>query len=197
MTWPTLAFPSTGLGQKAATPVVITLVNNGAAAVPVASVTDSDTTEFPWTTTCSVGASLAAGSACAVTAQFTPGALGARTATVTIDANGSTQTFTLTGTGVAPVNPQASIAPADGTASSTVFTFSVAGLTAGGQATLYTNYKPATGAPPQTFPAMTWTADGNGNLSVLSMPDAPGAYENWVVDSSSGVASNHVTHTVE
>jgi hypothetical protein len=196
MTWPTLAFPLTGLGAQALTPVVITLVNTGGGPVPVASVTDNDTGEFPWTTTCTVGGSLAAGSSCAVTAQFTPAAIGARTATLTISANASTQTFELTGSGVATLNPRVDVSPGVAPPSS-VFTLSVTGLTAGGQATLLTSYTPAQGNPPLAFDSTVWAADANGALTIASTPDAPGVYENWLVDASSGRSTNHVTHTVQ
>ena len=123
MTWPTLAFPAVGLGSTAP--------------VPVASVSDSNAGEFPFTTTCSVGGSLGPGSTCTVTAQFTPTALGARTATLTIGANSATQTFDLTGAGVAPVKPQLMIDLATGPPS-TIFTLTVTGATTGGSLTLHT-----------------------------------------------------------
>jgi hypothetical protein len=104
MTVADLAFPTTGLGSAARTPVVITLFNNGASAVPVTSVTDSDVQEFPWTTTCDLAGGLAPKSGCTVTAQFTPNATGARTGTLTIAANSGTQSFALTG-GRRSVNP--------------------------------------------------------------------------------------------
>ena len=55
MTWGTLAFPSTGVGTTSTAPVVITLWNTGASAVPVTSVTDSNADEFPWTSTWGTG----------------------------------------------------------------------------------------------------------------------------------------------
>ena len=196
MTWATLAFPSTGVGTTSTMPVVIALSNTGAGAVPVGSVTDSNTDEFPWTSTCAIGGSLAAHSNCTVTAQFKPTATGAQTATVTISADSTTQTFSLTGSGVAPVNPRASISPASGSAS-TVFTLTGSGLTAGGQVRLQTVYTPAQGNPDIPFAPTTWTADAGGNLTISSTSDARGSYENWLVDVASGTSSNHVTHQVQ
>ena len=196
MTWPTLAFASTGIGQSATTPVVITLWNTGASPVPVASVTDSNTDEFPWTTTCQVGGSLPANSTCAVTAQFKPTALGTRTATLTIAANAASTGLALTGTGVPYVSPKASVTPASGDAT-TVFTLAVSTATPSGQVALYTTYTPAPGNPNISFTTTTWTADASGNLSISASSDRPGVYENWFVDISSGLSSNHIFHTVQ
>jgi HYDIN/CFA65/VesB family protein len=196
MTWATLAFPSTGIGTTSITPVVITLWNTGASAVAVSSVTDSNTDEFPWTSTCNVAGSLQPNSSCAVTAQFRPSATGAQTATLTIDANSKTQTFSLTGTGVAPVNPRVSISPVSGS-TSTVFTLTASGLTPSGQVTFQTAYMPARGNPDIPFAPTTWTADAGGNLTIASTSDAPGSYENWLVDVASGISSNHATHQVQ
>jgi hypothetical protein len=196
MTWATTTFPSTSVGTSASTPVVITLSNYGTAPVPVASVSDDNRTEFPWTTTCSVGGSLAANSTCAVTAQFTPNALGAQTTTLTINANGANQTFALSGAGIAAVNPHVTISPASGSVS-TIFTLSVTGMTPGGSLTLNTAYTPAPGNPSVPFAPTTWTADANGNVTISLTSNAPGTYDNWLVDVASGLSTNHVTHTVQ
>jgi hypothetical protein len=195
MTWSTLAFSSTGVGTTAATPVVITLWNTGASAVPVASVTDTNSVEFPWTTSCSLSGSLAPNSTCAVTAQFVPDAMGAQTATLTINANSAAQTFRLTGTGVPLVSPHVSVTPAAGSAS-TVFAVSMTGMTPSGTLTLNTAYTPAQGNPDIPFSPTTWTADASGALTISSTSDAPGTYDNWVVDTASGLSSNHVLHTI-
>src|ERR1041385_8033673 len=95
MTWPTTAFAQTAVGATAATPVVVTLSNYGAAGVSVASVVSSNAAEFPFTTSCTVGGTLASNSTCQVTANFSPSTTGARTSTLTIGANGATQTLSL------------------------------------------------------------------------------------------------------
>ena len=178
------------------TPLVVTLWNTGAAAVPVASVTDSNNDEFPWTTTCQLSGSLAANANCTVTTQFKPNALGAQTATLTINANSTSQALSLSGTGAANVNPQLSISPASGSAS-TVFALSVTAATPGGQLALQTIYTPAAGNPDISFAATTWTADASGRLTVSATSNSPGLYENWFVDVASGLLTNHIFHAVQ
>jgi len=194
MTWAGLAFPTTGVGTTSPTPVVITLSNNGTTAVPVASITDSNAGEFPFTTTCQVGGSLAPSSICAVTTQFRPSGIGPRSATLAINANGTTQSLALTGTG-ATVNPQISLVAA-GDVAPNVFTLPGTGFTPGGIVELHTNYTPAPGNPPNVVPTTTWLADTLGNVTASVTTVAPGTYEHWMLDVTSGVQSNHVTHVV-
>ena len=196
MTWNNPAFPSTGLGATSTTPLVVTLWNNGAAAVPVTSVTDSNAGEFPWTTTCQLAGSLAPNSTCTVTTRFTPSAMGAQTATLTINANSTSQDLALSGTGAAVINPQVAINPASGSAS-TVFTLSVTAATPGGQLALNTIYTPAAGSPDIPFATTAWAADASGKLTVSATSDSPGLYENWFVDIASGLATNHIFHAVQ
>jgi hypothetical protein len=196
MTWPTLTFPTTGLGAQARTPVVITLWNGGTSGVPVTSATDTDITEFPLSTTCDFSGGLRPQSGCTVTAQFTPSATGARTATLTISANSATQTFALNGTAVGPVNPQLTIDITSGPPS-TVFTLSFTGGTPNGQLTFNTSYTAAPGNPGASFSPTAYLADANGALTIAATPDAPGVYENWITDESSGRSTTHVIHTVQ
>ena len=174
--------------------MIVTLWNTGTAAVAVASVADSNGDEFPFTTTCQLGGSLAASSTCNVTTKFKPNALGARTATLTISANGTSQAFALTGTG-ASINPQLSIAPA-GDVAPNVFTLSGTGMTPSGTVELHTTFTPAPGGSPMVIPTMTLTADTTGNVSAAVTTDVPGTYENWFLDLTSGISSNHVVHIV-
>jgi trimeric autotransporter adhesin len=103
----TLSFPpqfpnTTSTGQ------VITLTNTGGATLHISggaagvTVTGTNAAEFNKTTTC--GASLAAGLNCTITVTFTPNAVGAFAASVSIadDAFGHPQLVTLNGTGGAP-----------------------------------------------------------------------------------------------
>jgi hypothetical protein len=196
MTWGSPDFAATGLGTTSTAPFVVTLWNTGTVAVPVASVTDSNTDEFPWTTTCALAGSLAPASNCTVTANFKPNTMGARTATLTIGANSTTQTFALTGTGAAVVSPKVSVTPASGSAS-TVFTVALSGATPSGAVTLHTNYTPSPGNPNIAFASTSWTADASGNLSITTTSNTAGTYENWVVDAATGLSSNHVIHTVQ
>jgi len=194
MTWPGLVFATTGVGLTSASPIVITLSNTGSTAVPVASVTDSNAAEFPFTTNCQVGGSLSPSSFCSVATSFKPSALGARTGTVTINANGKSQDFAFSGTG-ATVSPQLTIAAA-GDVAPNVFTLSGTSMTPGGTVELHTTFTPAPGGSPMVVPTMTLTADTSGNVSAAVTTSVPGTYENWFVDLTSGLSSNHVVHTV-
>jgi hypothetical protein len=194
MTWPGTAFPTTGVGATSNTSIAVTLWNTGTAAVPVASVAESNPTEFPFSTTCQVGGSLPPSSTCTVTTQFKPSALGARNATLTITANGKSQDLALTGT-AANVSPQLAIAPA-GDVAPNVVTLSGTGMTPSGTVELHTIYTPAPGGTSNTIPTTTWTVDTSGNVTAAFTSDAPGAYEHWFVDLISGGVTNHVVHSL-
>jgi sugar lactone lactonase YvrE len=107
-----LAFPSTTV-NTAATPLPIALSNPGTAPLAIASIalTGPNAGSFSQANTC--GASLAAGATCTITVAFTPASLGALTAAVTVtdSASGSPHSATLTGTGTAPLIPQAVLSP--------------------------------------------------------------------------------------
>jgi len=78
----------------------VTVTNTGTSPATVASVTSSNPTEFPVTSTCSA---VAAGATCTIAVTFKPAAAGTRTATVTVtsDGAGSPQAIAVTGTGTA------------------------------------------------------------------------------------------------
>jgi hypothetical protein len=61
---------------------------------------------------------------------------------------------------------------------------------------LHTTYTPAPGNPPNVVPTTTWLADAVGNVTASVTTVAPGVYEHWLLDVTSGVSSNHVSHTV-
>jgi hypothetical protein len=86
----------------------ITLSNVGVTPLPISTIAISPSTDYSFTTTCPVGGSLAVGRSCSINLTFSPTAPGVRAATLTItDSNPnplSTQTVSLTGTGIAPVN---------------------------------------------------------------------------------------------
>jgi hypothetical protein len=164
--------------------------------VAIGSVTDSNVQEFPWTTTCAINGFLPAGTSCAITTQFKPSGLGAQTATLVVNANGNSQTLSLTGTGTQTVNPQLSITPAAGSAA-TPFALMLTGATPGGQLSLHTTYTPAPGNAPIDFATTVWTADSSGQLTVTTTHDSPGTFENWFVDTTTGLSSNHVVSTVQ
>ncbi len=98
-----LSFPVTVVGQTA-TAQSLLLNNAGSATLAVSgiSITGPNAGDFQQTSSC--GASIAAGSSCAISLTFTPAAVGTRTATVNIVDNtggtaGSVQTISLAGTG--------------------------------------------------------------------------------------------------
>jgi hypothetical protein len=196
ITWSSLTFPSTAVGTTSSTTVVTTLWNTSTTSVAVGSVTDSNLQEFPWSTTCPLGGSLAGEASCTVTAQFKPSTLGAQAATLVINADAKAQTLSLTGTGVPAVNLQLSIAPSTGSAT-TPFVLTLTGATPGGALSLHTTYTPAPGNADITFATTTWTADPSGQLTVTSSHDSPGTFENWFVDTATGLSSNHVVSIVQ
>ena len=112
---PALVF-SQQLGASSAAQTII-FSNTSSNAVSIGSIllSGANVTDFSLTTTC--GASLAPGANCTASATFTPAAAGPRAASLTFtdDAAGSSQTVTLSGTGVdipasaglrfIPVNP--------------------------------------------------------------------------------------------
>ena len=76
----------------------VTLTNTGTAALTITSITISK--KYTVTNTC--GSSLAAGSSCTITVSFAPTAVGTITGTVSVtdNASGSPQTFSMTGTAI-------------------------------------------------------------------------------------------------
>jgi len=196
ITWNGGAFPATAVGTTSSATVVATLWNTGTAAVAVGGVTSSNVAEFPWSSTCPLGAALAAGANCTVTAGFKPLSLGAQAASLVINANAQDQTLSLSGTGVQAVDPQVSIAPSAGSPS-TPFALTLAGATPNGQVTLNTTYTPAPGRMDIAFAPTTWTADASGRLTVTMTHDSPGTFENWFVDVTTNLSSNHVTSVVQ
>ncbi len=108
-----LTFPTTTTGTTAAAQMV-TLANSGTAALNLTGIALGGTnpTAFARSSTC--GATIAAGSACAITVSFSPSAAAAYTAAITLTDNAasSPQTITLSGTGVAPAaSAQAVLTP--------------------------------------------------------------------------------------
>ncbi|MGA8210630.1 MAG: choice-of-anchor D domain-containing protein, partial [Nocardioidaceae bacterium] len=85
----------------------VTLTNSGTAQVTIhdVSISGANAAEFSLgTTTCTVGANIAPHSTCVVQVRHRPVGLGAKTATLSIDADGEVRTVALTGNGVAPVD---------------------------------------------------------------------------------------------
>jgi hypothetical protein len=101
-----LTFSSQALSTSSSSQSV-TLSNPGSATLAISSITVSG--DFSETNTC--GSGLAANSSCTISVTFAPTATGSRTGSLTVadNANPSTQTVSLSGTGTAPV---ASLSPA-------------------------------------------------------------------------------------
>jgi len=87
-------------------PQIVTLTNTGTAPLTVSSVTLSGDSDFSQSSTCippGGSGSLAPLQQCQISVQFTPIAVGARTATLSINTNGGNLTIALAGTGTNPV----------------------------------------------------------------------------------------------
>lgn len=99
----TVAFGNQNVGTTSAAQN-ISVSNTGTAALSITSIILGGTNpgDFAETTTC--GASLAAGSSCAISVTFKPTAAGSRSASVSIsdNASGSPQSIALSGTGIGP-----------------------------------------------------------------------------------------------
>jgi hypothetical protein len=95
-------FPNRVVGTTSLVKAV-TLTNKGTSTLTIASITVTGTNpgDFAETNTC--GASVLAGAGCTINITFTPTAIGARSAAVSIkdNATGSPQTISLSGTGLA------------------------------------------------------------------------------------------------
>ena len=102
-----LTFANQLVGTRSAAQTV-TLSNLGATAMTVGAanitITGANATNFTRTTNC--GATLAAGSSCTINVRFGPTASGAMVAALSVATSdpAGTQTVSLTGTGVAPIN---------------------------------------------------------------------------------------------
>jgi sugar lactone lactonase YvrE len=97
---PTAAFGSVQVGTTSLSPQILTLTNAGTAALSITSysVTAGSAKFAVASTTCT--ASLAAGSSCTYSLNFSPNAIGAQTGTFSITDAVGTQTAALSGTGV-------------------------------------------------------------------------------------------------
>ncbi|MEL6223252.1 MAG: choice-of-anchor D domain-containing protein, partial [Cyanobacteria bacterium J06627_8] len=87
---------------------VVTLTNRGDRSIQVQSASLSNDNEFSISSDACSGNSLAAGSSCTITVQFTPQDMGDRSTTLTISdtATGSPRSLSITGTGAMVPRPQ-------------------------------------------------------------------------------------------
>src|ERR1019366_4153555 len=104
--------PSTTVGTSA-TPLPMTLSNPGTAALTITSisVTGANPSSFGQSNNC--GTSLAIGATCTITVTFTPASAAALSAAISVadSATGSPQSAAITGSGTAPLIPQAVLSP--------------------------------------------------------------------------------------
>ena len=96
-----VSFPDTLVGTVSSSTFVITFSSTGTAPVQISSITTSDISNFPVTTTCPVNGSLAAGSTCTITAKFQPGVAQTVTGQITISTSAGNGTVSLSGIGIA------------------------------------------------------------------------------------------------
>lgn len=127
----------------------ITMTNSGSGTLTISNVTliGTNSADFAQTNNCS---SLTAGSSCTINVTFTPGAIGARSASVqtTTNAADSPETVAMTGTGTAAATP--------------IVTFNHAVLNFGNQ----------TIATPSTPQTVTLTNTGTATLTITSIAPA-------------------------
>jgi fibronectin type 3 domain-containing protein len=162
----------------------VTLTNIGGAALTIASIglVGPDAGDFAQTNTCS--ATLAAGTSCVISVTFTPGAVGARSASITVqdDAAGAPHTISLQGVGVSVlVTPGAATLTPGGVqqftatnSNTTTFIWSVDDVVGGSSASgtistsgLYTAPQ-VTGAHVVTATTPDQTQSGNASIFVVS-----------------------------
>jgi FG-GAP-like repeat/Cep192 domain 4/HYDIN/CFA65/VesB-like, Ig-like domain len=142
----------------------VTVTNAGYSTTNISSinVTGANASDFSETNTC--GSSLAAGANCSISVTFTPAAMGARTAAVTIadDAPGSPQTIALAGngSGIVGVSP-----------STVTFSSQYVGTTGLPQSVTVTN----NAATPLTISKVTTSPADFGSLNACGSTLAPGA----------------------
>jgi hypothetical protein len=108
----TVAFGSQTVSTTSSTQIV-TLSNPGAAALSITGITLTGANPGDFADTSACGTSLAAGSSCNISVNFTPASATAFSASLSVadNATGSPQTIPLTGTGIAASTPQAVLSP--------------------------------------------------------------------------------------
>jgi hypothetical protein len=107
-----LAFPSTTVGVSA-TALPMTLSNPGNAALNITSIAVTGTSASSFGETNNCGSSLAVGATCTITVSFTPASAASLSAAITVTDNAaaSPQSAAISGTGAAPLIPQAVLTP--------------------------------------------------------------------------------------
>jgi hypothetical protein len=161
----TITFPGETVGT-ASTPESATLTNTGNATLNIASITLTGTNagDFTLAPASSCGATVAVHDTCTVNVTFTPGAVGARSAAVTLtdDALDSPESITLSGQGL--LQPTADL-------SATNLTYSGAGVgsTSASQTATLTN----NGNAPLTITGIVTGGADSGDFAVSNVCTSP------------------------
>ena len=201
-----LSFGNQNINTKSAA-LAVTLTNSGTAALTISSIalTGTNSGDFAQTNTCPLSpATLAASASCSISVTFTPGATGARSASLTISDNavGSPHSVTLSGTGTTTA-PAVTLSPTSlSFGSQNINTKSAAlavTLTNSGTASLTINSIGLSGTNPGDFaqtntcplsPA-TLAASASCSISVTFTPSATGARSASLTISDNAVGSPH------
>lgn len=140
----------------------VTVSNTGGAALALSSISFGGAHAAEFTTvsgtTCTAGGTVSAGSSCVLRVAFTPGATGARSATLAIahSASGSATSVVLSGTGTATAVPAATLS-----ASSLTFTEQNLGTSSAAQTVTLTN----TGAATLTLSSLTLSGAASADFA--------------------------------
>jgi hypothetical protein len=184
-----LGFGSVATGSASA-PQAVTVTNSGTAAAPVTSITT--TGDFSQTNNC--GASVAAGSSCAVNVTFRPTAAGSRTGSLSITAAGIANTVPLSGTGVAPgpiLNPNPSALSFPGTVVGGTSSAQTVAVTNSGTASASVSGVSVSGDFSQTNTCATLAVGASCTVTVTFRPTASGTRTGSVTITSN--ANNNPT----
>ncbi|MGW1161165.1 discoidin domain-containing protein [Streptomyces sp. NPDC002519] len=168
-----LSFGSQASGTTSAAQTV-TVSNPTGSSAAVSSVSTSG--DFAQTNNC--GSSIAANGSCTVSVTFTPTATGTRTGTLTVNAGGTTNTVSLSGTGTA-AGPVLSAGPANlsfpGTVVGSSATAKTVTVTNTGTTTATVSSVAATGDFSQTNNCSTIAVGASCTVSITFKPTAPGS----------------------
>ncbi|MEV6740628.1 discoidin domain-containing protein [Streptomyces sp. NPDC051104] len=168
-----LSFGSQATGTTSAAQNV-TVSNPTGSSASVSSISTSG--DFAQTNNC--GSSIAANGSCTVSVTFSPTATGTRTGTLTIDAGGTTNTVSLSGTGTA-AGPVLKADPANlsfpGTVVGSSATAKTVTVTNTGTTTAAVSSVAATGDFSQTNNCSTVAVGASCTVSVTFKPTAPGS----------------------
>ncbi|HZL25879.1 MAG TPA: choice-of-anchor D domain-containing protein [Acidobacteriaceae bacterium] len=186
-----LTFTATNVGTTSASQSVA-ITNNGNAALTISSIALSGGTPSAFAQTNNCGSSVAANTSCSIYVTFTPGTTGPLSSSVVVtdNATGSPQSFSVSGTGVAPTASLSGSSliftsvPNTTTASQSITltntggaTLNISGITLGGTNT--SNFAETTTC------GTTLAAAANCSISVTFTPTASTSYS-----ASIGIADN-------